>query len=708
MPLSAVAIRFRFVAVIAALAASAFAEAAPPAATPGPAASTAGARVATTASAPAATAARAEPDALTRRAFIAAWDAARLRRDDSWRALAVGLPSYPLWPYVEHAVLVRDLRPESADAVDEFLIRHDGSYLADDLRARWLTLLAERKRWRAFVDAWRPRDSVALRCAFVEARLAVDPAADVGADARALWLTGHTLPAACDAMTAWLVRTQQLTSTLIWQRLVLAAEAREVKLMRALAARLPGAEKAEALKWARVIESPQTELAKISATKDARARAFMRIAIARFARRNPDAAGLAWPALAQRIAFDDGERARAIGAIALWKAANAKADAAAWMRQVPWDHAEDAVREWRVREALSRGTLGETAQALRTLSPTQQLDPRWRYLRARLFEIDGQTDAANAAFATLSVEPNFHGFLAAERAGRGAYALCGLEPARDPALRAKVAALPGLVRAFELFALERTLDARREWDHTVGSLPVAERAIAVDLAQQRGWLDRGPLTLLRPEEIRYYSLRFPLGLRDDVERVAKRHRIDPALVYGIIRSESAWVSDARSTADARGLMQLLPSIAPRLAKLEHQPYANANDLFKPRLNIALGTRHLGEVLARYDGRADLAAAAYNAGPRPVDRWLAQRGQLPVDLWLETIPYKETREYVSRVLAFAVIYDWRLHGDAASLATRLGLSRTTPTASSPRMAVHCPTPPRVPAPKADAKAPVTTP
>jgi soluble lytic murein transglycosylase len=137
-------------------------------------------------------------------------------------------------------------------------------------------------------------------------------------------------------------------------------------------------------------------------------------------------------------------------------------------------------------------------------------------------------------------------------------------------------------------------------------------------------------------------------------------------------------------------MQLLPANAPRLAKLEHRPYGGKNDLFRPTLNIELGTRHLAEVLARYDDRAWLAAASYNAGPAPVDRWLRQRSQLPVDLWIETIPYRETREYVARVLAFSVIYDWRLHGDAASLAARLGLRDG---AGGPaRLRVACAVPP----------------
>ena len=206
-----------------------------------------------------------------------------------------------------------------------------------------------------------------------------------------------------------------------------------------------------------------------------------------------------------------------------------------------------------------------------------------------------------------------------------------------------------------------------------------------------------------------WSTRFPLARRDQIERDARSAGIDPAWAYAIIRAESAWTADAHSGADAYGLMQLLPGTAKQLAKAEKIDFTGASNLFDPDLNIRLGTRYLSNMAMRYDGSAWLASAAYNAGVDPVGRWVNARDALEPDFFIETIPYKETREYVARVLAFSVIYDWRMHGNAQSLAskmTRIGQPYSPPAEDAPRKSVVCPGSPSAravtestPAPKA---------
>jgi soluble lytic murein transglycosylase len=141
-------------------------------------------------------------------------------------------------------------------------------------------------------------------------------------------------------------------------------------------------------------------------------------------------------------------------------------------------------------------------------------------------------------------------------------------------------------------------------------------------------------------------------------------------------------------------MQLLPGVAKHLAQSEKIPYNRPSDLFDPTLNIELGTRYLGRMADRYDGNPWLASAAYNAGEAPVGRWLDARGSLDPDFFIETIPYKETREYVARVLAFSVIYDWRMNGKALALSSRMpriGQAYAAPSAATPRKGVTCDVP-----------------
>jgi soluble lytic murein transglycosylase len=615
----------------------------------------------------------ANPLAEQRRQFEAAWQAAKSEPGPRWRLLARGLERYPLYPYLEFAALDRDLRRADAASVRDFIVRHQDTLLGERLRTRWLTLLAERARWTDFRALWREQNDVTLRCHHARARLATAALDGLADSVEALWLSPRSLPAACDDVLAWFAREGHLSPDLIWQRIALAAAARQHGLIAHLAAGLAGSERAEAQRWATTIANPDAGLARVTGWAGTqRDRDLMALATAQLARRDEALAAQRWRALETRFAFTEVQRGRALHAIALYHAADFATDTEAWAARVPAAHVDQGLSEWRVRGALGRSDFRTARAAIAAMPEASRNEARWRYLAARLTELAGDAAVARTAYAELAREANFHGFLAAERVGEP-YSICALEPDGDPRLALRVKRNPGLTRAFELLALERRREALAEWNFALPKLDPAARRVAVSLALARGWIDRGPFTLLDPVDQRYYALRFPLGWAETVKTHARRHKLDPALVFGLIRSESAWIIDARSSAGARGLMQVMPANGPRLAKLERLSYRNAADLDRPALNIALGTRYLADAIARADGRIWVAAAAYNAGPSPVSRWLAERPGLPVDLWIETIPYKETREYVARVLAFSVIYDWRLEGRAASLLARLGLA-----------------------------------
>ena len=294
----------------------------------------------------------------------------------------------------------------------------------------------------------------------------------------------------------------------------------------------------------------------------------------------------------------------------------------------------------------------------------------------------------------MAQEANFHGFLAADWINQP-YSICSsqLDSGADEEKSARNN--PSLQRAFEFFALGRLSDARREWEFALAKLDPRDRRLAVGLATKLGWYDRAVYALNQGDDLHLYDLRFPLARRDQIERDARAVDIDPSWAYAIIRAESAWTSDAHSGADAYGLMQLLPGTAKQLAKAEKLSFSGPTTLFDPDLNIRLGTRYLSDMATRYDGSAWLASAAYNAGVDPVGRWVNARDSLEPDFFIETIPYKETREYVARVLAFSVIYDWRMHGTAQSLAskmTRIGQPYAPPKAMRARKSVVCPSSP----------------
>jgi soluble lytic murein transglycosylase len=259
---------------------------------------------------------------------------------------------------------------------------------------------------------------------------------------------------------------------------------------------------------------------------------------------------------------------------------------------------------------------------------------------------------------------------------------------------------PGMQRAFELYAVGLGRDARREWARALAGSSVATRREAALLANQRGWYDRAVFTFSSGDALRLYDLRFPLARQDHMVEQASQAGIDPAWAYAIARAESAWMTDAHSGADARGLMQLLPATGAQVARAYGLPWAGGDSLYDPVVNVQLGTRYLAQMAQRFNGAPWLASAAYNAGPVKVDQWLGERGSLPPDLFTATIPYKETREYVARVMAFSVIYDWRLTGRAVPLDARMtpiGQAYVPPGPGAVRKPVACPAAPVAAAP-----------
>lgn len=639
---------------------------------------------------------RADEVAVQRESFPLVWEMAQHGPAGAWRKLAAGLEDYPLFPYLELASLQRRLRDVRRPEAERFLAAWPDSLPAKLWRDAFLAELARRGEWRDFLDLYTPDGaSTTLQCHALHARIALGKPMDFDTDVAPLWLSAKALPEACDAAVAWAQARGKLAPALVWQRLAMAADAGQASLVESLASLLGGAARTDAQRIVAAIRDPAGTLAKAGTWPDeARAREAATIAFARLARLDGDAAEARWTQLSTHFHFDALQRGRILRTMAVNRASSYAPDALQKLTALTADANDDTSREWRVRVAIAMQDWNGALAALDAMSEVQKTDARWRYLRARVLVKLGRPEQATPIFDSVAREANFHGFLAADWL-KQPYTICAREIGTDAAIDKGLRQQPDLARAFEFFAIHRLPQARREWDFALSRLDGAQRKQAIVLAAERGWHDRAVYALNRGDDLRYYDLRFPLARRGDVLRDARAAGIDPAWAYAIIRAESAWTADARSDADAYGLMQLLPGTAKHLAKQLGVPFSGAAALFDPDLNIRLGTQYLGNMAIRYDGSPWLASAAYNAGSDPVGRWIDARDTLDPDFFIETIPYKETREYVARVLAFSVIYDWRLNGTVVPLAARLpriGQAYAPPPASAPRKDVSCPATP----------------
>lgn len=578
--------------------------------------------------------------------------------------------SHPLLPWLEYAELGHDVSRASASQIDTLRRRYPELGFAEPLRKLLLHELARRRDWSGFRTQFKPAldTEIELQCHAISAELATRaPDAELKTRIADLWRFGGSRPASCDAGFEALSQARGITDALRWERIMLAAEAGNGDFVRLLARKLPAAEQLQADGYASYLDAPSAKLA-LAWPATQRSRQVAAIGASRIAKADPAAGERLLVALTP-LRLTAEQQALVRYQAALWSAASYLPGSAQRMAAVPATAFDDRLHEWRAREALARADWRQTLNAITAMPDNLRADSRWRYVQARMHELLGDAEPAKRQFAALAREPNYHGFLAADRLDQP-YALCPLEIDTSSARHKQIAAALGLLRAAELKALGRDGWAELEWKQLLAGLDAEGRHHAVSVALASRWNDRAVFSMATPEDQRYYSLRFPFAHRNDLRKQAGKHDLDEAWVAALIRAESAWQPRARSHADARGLMQLLPSTGAAMAINQGLTWSGGDMLFDPRTNIALGTAYLAAMLARHGEQPYLATAAYNAGPAPIGRWLAQRAAHDVDLWVETIPYRETREYVGRIMAFSVIYDWRLHGAAVPLAARM--------------------------------------
>jgi soluble lytic murein transglycosylase len=316
------------------------------------------------------------------------------------------------------------------------------------------------------------------------------------------------------------------------------------------------------------------------------------------------------------------------------------------------------------------------------MSPDAANDSTWVYWRARALLQPGRSEAdqqqARQLLQGVASVRGFYPMLAQEELGL---------PITPPDTPAPLTALekeaaqanPGLKRALAAMALGLRSEGVKEWNYTTnlhspGGMNDRALLAAADLACQNAVWDRCINTSERTRSVIDLTQRFPMPHRQAVVARSQQIGLDPAYVYGLIRQESRFVSDARSGVGASGLMQVMPATASWTAKKIGLTNFKPHQLTERDTNIAIGTGYLKLVLDNFAGSMPLAAAAYNAGPSRPRSWRGQAGAPIVEaaIWAENIPFTETRDYVKKVLANTTVYAAMITGQTQSLKTRLGL------------------------------------
>ncbi len=591
-----------------------------------------------------------------RERFLAA-EAAIARGDlETYQALADGLQDDPLYPYLRVGELMRRLDQASADEVVALLDVWRGTAPGERLRLYWLKRLAREGRLAEYAELYVENGSETRECLFRRGLNATGRQIDAFDGIDRLYLSADPLPRACDPLLDAWADAGGLSARLVWERIGLLLERGDVARVRQQRAYLPATDQSWLDRLLALHERPGRVLDPMPGAHPQRAMVLTH-AVERLARRDVSGAIAAWTALQQDEAFPPALAERVW--LAIGKALARGGDSAAldWLGRIPARAENTRVQQQRLRAALRLRAWGVLPDWIDALPAPAHTNAEWRYWKGRALEARGDADGAAAAFRDAAPERDLWGFLAAARVGI-APNLAHLPVPADPGLVAGLRASPTIERIRALEALGRKSDVAREWrELTRGRGPEQLMAAAV-VARELGLATEAIFTLARSGYWDDLELRFPLAYRGLVHAEAKRNGLPEDWVFAVIRQESAFDTDVASAAGAIGLMQLLPSTARDVAANARQPPPSRLALIDPRLNVALGSRYLAELLTRFDGNPVLATAAYNAGPGAVSRWLPTR-PTAADLWIAEIPYAETRQYVQRVLAYRVLYAHRL-------------------------------------------------
>ena len=586
-------------------------------------------------------------------AYLDARTAQKQGNKQKYQQLRKQLSHYPLTLYLDYHDQQTQITQQSGTVAKRTLSNFKNTPLFNNLKHKYLLAVGKRKRWRDFlaVSPTLPKNTE-LQCYFYRARLQQGKKQIAWSGAKNLWLHGYSQPKACDILFSQWAKAGQRTQSLIWQRMLLAFDAGQFGLLSWLSRKITSHKRqAEALikvyRDPRQLRHTRKFLGNHSYESDLVYAGLMRLAKVDLKQ-------------ALRL-FKKYKKSGRFSERQAYKL-NKYIVRRALIKQQPLlaEHVDSALAtfrsddltEMRLRWAIRDGDQAVIKQTLPLLSEQAADTSRWQFWQARF---NNDPKQRHAALSQAAKQRNFYGFLAANLIGNH-ISLNNTPPKTDAKLQRQLANDPAWLRILELQALDKHYDARVEWRDLLARVNHSAKTQYTLMAGELNWHAMGVEGTIQSKLWDHISQRFPLAYNTDFNRASQKHHLNPDELRAIARRESAYYPRAISSAGARGLMQLMPSTAKQTARQHKINYRKPTDLYKIDLNIKLGSAYYASLLRKFDDNRILATAAYNAGPHRVSAWLKRTdGNLDALAFIESIPYRETREYVQAVLSYRLIY-----------------------------------------------------
>lgn len=601
--------------------------------------------------------------------FLAAEEAFRIRDVKALEFYAPALKDHLLADYPQYWLLQLSMKDAEPAQISDFLTRYPDGPLAERLRIDWLKLLGQDEAWEMFAAQFPKlrQENTELTCYELQRRVAQGDKEAVK-QAHPLWFAGRSQPESCDPLFAQLHGEGLLSSEDVWARIRLAAISGNAGVLSTANSYLPVNEAIDGKTLDKARRAPGAYLAKKSLPLKSRAaREIAIFSVLQIARKDHNQAALHWSAMSQR--FPDTDQSEVWGQIAFQAAWSQDPAALAWFKKAGDATLNDTQLAWKVRAALRAQKWPEVLNTIEHMSTAEQQLATWRYWKARALKQQGKTNEARELFLALAQEFGYYGQLASEEVGTLLTNPTETWKPNADELKAMEES-SGVKRALYLNRLGLWQDGSKEWNAAMRGLDDKQLLTAADIANRAGWYDRAIYAAERTQTLHDLTLRYPTPFRDALSAGAKLNRLDEAWVYGIVRQESRFYSEAKSRVGAMGLMQLMPATARWIAQKLGVSDFHTSDANTVDMNTAFGTYYLRHVLDDL-GHPVLATAGYNGGPSRAARW---RDAKPLEgaIYVESIPLSETRDYVKKVMANATTYAGILGLKWQSLKDRLGL------------------------------------
>lgn len=503
------------------------------------------------------------------------------------------LVDYPLYPYLRYSELERRIQTVTFEELQDFIFHYEDTPLVEPLRNLWLHNQARQKNWQDYLKAYTPTEDLALQCHYLWAQLQTernDKA--ILSQVLPLWLFGKSHPKSCEPLFNTWQEHGYMTRPMLWQRIKLAIQEGNGSLARQLGHYLKRSERDLIDLWLRVHHDPF--LVRKQGLFQSQHPANLEIivhGVSLIAKKKPESALSIWQQINKRYPFTERHWGLVVRAIGLSYAHNKHPDADKWLEKVPSLYANQPVHEWRIRVALAKDQWGKVLKWIESLPPQLAKLEEWQYWQARALEKNGKHKEAREVYEKIAPFRSYYGFLASQRLLKP-FSLAHSKAHVESGLMQKVMSQAGIQRARELYLLNRHQRAKSEWRHVTQRLKDKEKQAAATIALQWNLPNWSILALSQAIDKNALELRFPTFHSKNIFSEASRHRLDPAWVFAITRQESAFVTNARSSSGAMGLMQLIPSTAHMVAKRQSHHFKHPDELFNADTNIRLGSPFL--------------------------------------------------------------------------------------------------------------------